>query len=165
MTFLLDTDTCSAHMRRPAKLAHRFIQYTGQQRKGGTQTRVGRTFQLLPKRHQGSIVTTKAAPAEKPAASESVRSPAHFPSPVEAFGPPSYLEALMDSAWFPAPSRCRRLLGDHMPGNGLRSAGTFVPHFGHRPQREQAVWWESKVWPQPQQKISAMTTLATSSSP
>src|SRR5580765_2768781 len=30
MTFLLDTDTCSAHMRRPAKLAHRFIQYTGQ---------------------------------------------------------------------------------------------------------------------------------------
>jgi tRNA(fMet)-specific endonuclease VapC len=30
MTFLLDTDICSAHMRRPAKLAHRFIQYTGQ---------------------------------------------------------------------------------------------------------------------------------------
>jgi tRNA(fMet)-specific endonuclease VapC len=30
MTFLLDTDTCSAHMRRPAQLAHRFIQYTGQ---------------------------------------------------------------------------------------------------------------------------------------
>ena len=30
MTFLLDTDTCSAHMRRPAKLAHRFIQHTGQ---------------------------------------------------------------------------------------------------------------------------------------
>lgn len=29
MNFLLDTDTCSAHMRRPAKLAHRFIQYTG----------------------------------------------------------------------------------------------------------------------------------------
>jgi len=29
MSFLLDTDTCSAHMRRPAKLAHRFIQYTG----------------------------------------------------------------------------------------------------------------------------------------
>jgi len=28
--FLLDTDICSAHMRRPAKLAHRFIQYTGQ---------------------------------------------------------------------------------------------------------------------------------------
>lgn len=30
MIFLLDTDTCSAHMRRPARLAHRFIQYTGQ---------------------------------------------------------------------------------------------------------------------------------------
>lgn len=30
MNFLLDTDTCSAHMRRPAKLAHRFIQYTSQ---------------------------------------------------------------------------------------------------------------------------------------
>jgi len=30
MNFLLDTDVCSAHMRRPAKLAHRFIQYTGQ---------------------------------------------------------------------------------------------------------------------------------------
>ena len=30
MNFLLDTDTCSAHMRRPAMLAHRFIQYTGQ---------------------------------------------------------------------------------------------------------------------------------------
>jgi len=30
MNFLIDTDTCSAHMRRPAKLAHRFIQYTGQ---------------------------------------------------------------------------------------------------------------------------------------
>src|SRR5436190_23055651 len=30
MSFLLDTDTCSAHMRRPAKLAHRFIQHTGQ---------------------------------------------------------------------------------------------------------------------------------------
>jgi len=30
MNFLLDTDTCSAHMRRPTKLAHRFIQYTGQ---------------------------------------------------------------------------------------------------------------------------------------
>jgi tRNA(fMet)-specific endonuclease VapC len=30
VNFLLDTDTCSAHMRRPAKLAHRFIQYTGQ---------------------------------------------------------------------------------------------------------------------------------------
>lgn len=30
MKFLLDTDICSAHMRRPASLAHRFIQYTGQ---------------------------------------------------------------------------------------------------------------------------------------
>jgi len=30
MNFLLDTDICSAHMRRPAKLAHRFIQPTGQ---------------------------------------------------------------------------------------------------------------------------------------
>ena len=30
MTFLLDTDICSAHMRRPAKLAHRFVQYTSQ---------------------------------------------------------------------------------------------------------------------------------------
>ena len=30
MNFLLDTDICSAHMRRPALLAHRFIQYTGQ---------------------------------------------------------------------------------------------------------------------------------------
>jgi tRNA(fMet)-specific endonuclease VapC len=30
MNFLLDTDICSAHMRRPAKLIHRFIQYTGQ---------------------------------------------------------------------------------------------------------------------------------------
>ncbi len=29
MTFLLDTDTCSAHMRRPAQLAHRFIQHIG----------------------------------------------------------------------------------------------------------------------------------------
>ena len=29
MNFLLDTDICSAHMRRPAKLAHRFIQYGG----------------------------------------------------------------------------------------------------------------------------------------
>jgi len=27
--FLIDTDICSAHMRRPASLAHRFIQYTG----------------------------------------------------------------------------------------------------------------------------------------
>jgi tRNA(fMet)-specific endonuclease VapC len=30
MKFLLDTDICSAHMRRPAKLTHRLIQYTGQ---------------------------------------------------------------------------------------------------------------------------------------
>lgn len=30
MNFLLDTDICSAHMRRPAALAHRFIQHTGQ---------------------------------------------------------------------------------------------------------------------------------------
>ena len=30
MNFLLDTDICSAHMRRPTKLAHRFIQYTSQ---------------------------------------------------------------------------------------------------------------------------------------
>jgi len=29
MNFLLDTDTCSAHMRRPTKLAHRFIQHAG----------------------------------------------------------------------------------------------------------------------------------------
>lgn len=29
MKFLIDTDICSAHMRRPALLAHRFIQYTG----------------------------------------------------------------------------------------------------------------------------------------
>jgi tRNA(fMet)-specific endonuclease VapC len=29
VNFLLDTDICSAHMRRPAKLTHRFVQYTG----------------------------------------------------------------------------------------------------------------------------------------
>jgi tRNA(fMet)-specific endonuclease VapC len=29
MNFLLDTDTCSAHMRRPGKLAHRFAQHAG----------------------------------------------------------------------------------------------------------------------------------------
>jgi tRNA(fMet)-specific endonuclease VapC len=29
MSFLLDTDICAAHMRRPAQLAHRFVQYTG----------------------------------------------------------------------------------------------------------------------------------------
>jgi predicted nucleic acid-binding protein len=27
MNFLLDTDTCSAHMRRPGGLAHRFFQH------------------------------------------------------------------------------------------------------------------------------------------
>lgn len=30
MNFLLDTDICSAHMRRPSQLAHRFVQHTGQ---------------------------------------------------------------------------------------------------------------------------------------
>jgi tRNA(fMet)-specific endonuclease VapC len=30
MTFLLDTDTCSAHVRRPAGLAHRFFQHAYQ---------------------------------------------------------------------------------------------------------------------------------------
>jgi len=30
MNFLRDTDICSAHMRRPARLAHCFIQYSGQ---------------------------------------------------------------------------------------------------------------------------------------
>lgn len=30
MNFLLDTNICSAHMRRPARLAHRFIQHVGQ---------------------------------------------------------------------------------------------------------------------------------------
>ena len=29
MIYLLDTDTCSAHMRRPARLAHRFLQHAG----------------------------------------------------------------------------------------------------------------------------------------
>ena len=29
MDFALDTDTCSAYMKRPAGLAHRFIQYSG----------------------------------------------------------------------------------------------------------------------------------------
>jgi len=29
MTHLLDSDICSAHMRRPAGLAHRFFQYAG----------------------------------------------------------------------------------------------------------------------------------------
>lgn len=30
MIFLLDTNICSAHMRRPARLAHRFVQHVGQ---------------------------------------------------------------------------------------------------------------------------------------
>ena len=29
MSFLLDTDTCSAHLKRPAGLSHRFIQHSG----------------------------------------------------------------------------------------------------------------------------------------
>jgi tRNA(fMet)-specific endonuclease VapC len=29
MTHLLDSDICSAHMRRPGGLAHRFVQYAG----------------------------------------------------------------------------------------------------------------------------------------
>ena len=29
MSFLLDTDICSAHFRRPGGLAHRFLQHTG----------------------------------------------------------------------------------------------------------------------------------------
>lgn len=29
MSFLLDTDTCSAHLKRPAGLTHRFIQHGG----------------------------------------------------------------------------------------------------------------------------------------
>jgi len=29
MSYLLDTNICSAHIRRPAGLAHRFIQYSG----------------------------------------------------------------------------------------------------------------------------------------
>ena len=29
MEFLIDTDICSAHLRRPTSLAHRFVQYTG----------------------------------------------------------------------------------------------------------------------------------------
>ena len=29
MSFLLDTNICSAHMRRPSGLAHRFFQYAG----------------------------------------------------------------------------------------------------------------------------------------
>ena len=30
MTYLLDTNICSAHMRRPGGLAHRFLQHSGQ---------------------------------------------------------------------------------------------------------------------------------------
>lgn len=29
MSFLLDTDTCSAHLKRPSGLLHRFAQYSG----------------------------------------------------------------------------------------------------------------------------------------
>src|SRR4051794_4709850 len=29
MSFLLDTNTCSAHIKRPSGLAHRFTQYSG----------------------------------------------------------------------------------------------------------------------------------------
>jgi tRNA(fMet)-specific endonuclease VapC len=29
MSFLLDTDTCSAHLKRPAGLTHRFVQHAG----------------------------------------------------------------------------------------------------------------------------------------
>ena len=29
MNFLLDTDTCSAHLKRPTGLMHRFVQYAG----------------------------------------------------------------------------------------------------------------------------------------
>jgi tRNA(fMet)-specific endonuclease VapC len=29
MSFLLDTDTCSAHLKRPAGLMHRFMQHSG----------------------------------------------------------------------------------------------------------------------------------------
>ncbi len=29
MSFLLDTNICSAHFRRPAGLSHQFIQYSG----------------------------------------------------------------------------------------------------------------------------------------
>jgi tRNA(fMet)-specific endonuclease VapC len=29
MSYLLDTDTCSAHLKRPAGLIHRFVQYSG----------------------------------------------------------------------------------------------------------------------------------------
>ena len=29
MSFLLDTDTCSAHLKRPSGLMHRFMQHSG----------------------------------------------------------------------------------------------------------------------------------------
>ena len=29
MSFLLDTDICSAHLKRPAGLMHRFVQHSG----------------------------------------------------------------------------------------------------------------------------------------
>ena len=29
MSFLLDTDTCSTHLKRPARLIHRFVQHSG----------------------------------------------------------------------------------------------------------------------------------------
>src|SRR5438270_7531199 len=29
MSFLLDTDTCSAHLKRPSGLMHRFVQHSG----------------------------------------------------------------------------------------------------------------------------------------
>ena len=29
MSFLLDTDICSAHIKRPAGLMHRFVQHSG----------------------------------------------------------------------------------------------------------------------------------------
>jgi tRNA(fMet)-specific endonuclease VapC len=29
MNFLLDTDTCSAYLKRPAGLTHRFVQHSG----------------------------------------------------------------------------------------------------------------------------------------
>lgn len=29
MSFLLDTNTCSAHLKRPAGLMHRFMQHSG----------------------------------------------------------------------------------------------------------------------------------------
>jgi predicted nucleic acid-binding protein len=29
MSFLVDTDTCSAHLKRPSGLMHRFVQHSG----------------------------------------------------------------------------------------------------------------------------------------